>query len=319
MDIIGTMEKEFPTRAATDKINKYNIEVMVSFLRIDSQKMIHDILLKSVPVIPAVLWKQFRHSVTPIYEGGGAFQIKLIKDVEAMDRIHKFKSSDQKISLRMFIHTLTVPVKITVNGAKSKSRMRCFDSVKVTPMENNTNSIMVKFTTHFASSEKVSEFVAQKARKMIDGMGARIIKEVGLDAAADILAPSIFSALARDTDLSTMTLIPGDGNIITIPDDLKTEMAKINSGVDDVDSIHTGISTKSGGTTVVKKKLAEAQDENEEMRESLDKKSEEIDQLHEELRKMKELALKAMEKNGSSPTTENQGVPATNMAAGEGP
>ena len=111
-----------------------------------------------------------------------------------MDRIHKFKSCNKKISMRMFIHTLTVPVKITVNGLKTKSRMRCFDSVTVAPMPNNTNSVTVKFTTHFASSDKISEFVAQKAKKMIDGMGYRIIKEVGHTAAADILAPSILSS-----------------------------------------------------------------------------------------------------------------------------
>lgn len=318
MEIIGILEKEFPVRPATDKIETFTIEVMTSFFRIDSACTIHDAHIKTVPVIPAVLWKQYRHSVTPIFEGGGAFQIKLIRDVEALDRIHLFKSAKKKISTRMFIHTLTVPVQLTVNGMKSKLRMRCFDSVKVTPMANNTNSIMVKFTTHFAASEKVSEFVAQKAKKMIDGMGYRIIKEVGMEAASDILAPSILSALARDTDLSTMTFIPEDGNVITIPDDLKNEMSKISSGVDDVDSIHTGVSTKSGGTTVVKKMLVKAQDENEAIRNELDTSKEENDRLREELRKMMELSKLSEAKNTSHDKATSE-KPADSMLAGEGP
>ena len=82
-EVMELMEVDFSPRHPSEDIGNYMIEAMITFIRITTKGYIHDDHLKKVSVLPMVLMKQFRHSVMRIGDGGGAFFIKLLKDVDS--------------------------------------------------------------------------------------------------------------------------------------------------------------------------------------------------------------------------------------------
>ena len=73
-----------------------------------------------------------------------------------------------------------------------------------------------------------------------------------------------------------MTQLDPDDGFIAIPDDLKEEMNRA-AQVDDVNSVHTGYTTATGGTKVSRRLLESAQDENEAMRRKIEQLTEQVE------------------------------------------